>query len=111
MDESLEKCHREVGNLHLLLAAAYEEMDFIRDRVDLLAAARTAELGQTVADQTTLIDERDAYIRELEAAVDALREQLRLLEQQHDQLVRDMTAPSRLATSLVRRLRGASRDE
>ena len=70
MDESLEKCQREVGNLHLLLAAAYEEVDFIRDRVELLAAARTAELGQTVADQTALIDERDAYIRELDPRYD-----------------------------------------
>ncbi len=32
MDESLDACRREVGRLQVLLTAAHEEIDFIRDR-------------------------------------------------------------------------------
>ncbi len=112
MAESLEAGHREVGRLQLLLTAAYEEIDFIRDRVDLIAGAREQEFRQTIADQTTLIDERDVYIRELEALVDGLREQVRTLEQQREAMIREtslLRTPTRVARSLSRRLRDRGR--
>ncbi len=112
MDESLDACRRELGRLHMLLMAAHEEIDFIRDRVDLIAAARMHDLRQTIVDQTALIDERDAYIRRLEALVDGLREQVRATEQQRNDLIRDtslLRTPARVARLLSKRLRDPER--
>lgn len=108
MSDPLDDCTREVGHLHLLLAAANEEIDLIRDRVDLIVAARVEHLHRTIRDQAGLIDDRDRYIRELEAALDQARsgqaDLVAELERRHAELqeLRTLSGASRTVAGQLR---------
>lgn len=111
IDQVPDEYARELGHLHLLLTAARAEVDFIRDRVDLIVAARVADMRTTITDQAALVDDRDRYIRQLEASVAELRDENRALLTELERCAQKRSAlqsGSGAAKALLDRLRQRS---
>ncbi len=90
-DESnreVERLLQELGRERLALRVAQEEIGMVRDAVDLLADAATAHYRVTIADQATLVEERDAYIQALETRLAELTEELTLARAQVEEAIR-----------------------
>ncbi len=78
-ESTLQQAQAELGRVYLQLRAAQEEMYIIRDSVGLLVTAGSQELRDAIDAQAKLVDERDDYIKVLEARVNALTAELKEL--------------------------------
>lgn len=79
VQQQLSAALSEIGRLQLTVRILQEENAIIRESQGLIIDHHSQEYQQALADQTVLIDERDAYIRSLEARVDAQQAELSAL--------------------------------
>lgn len=71
LHSQLEAAYAELGRARLKERIAEQENALIRDSVRVLADSAAVEFREAMASQAALIDERDLYIRELEARLDS----------------------------------------